>query len=261
MVQVVTQPVRTSGQWARGAKLLRVTRAGLSVVVDDCCLKQGRIRAAQPKAVVHRLAIRISLASHSGLGRRPRPERHGFLQRSPRVSTPIPLTGDPLLNTYRVASDSLLKLRLHRRHPRPQIGQGNRGRRRLGPVCDEGRGRNALGRRVPRRQPGPAQRGHAVGPGRLVRVGLHERQRPRRHGGVGRPGPHGRIGGMGRAQEEHALARVPGRDTARNREVGGGARSRLGRIGVAPRIATSSVAGPVPFRYSCVVKRSSCTGR
>ena len=39
---------------------------------------------------------------------------------------------------------------------------------------------------------------------------------------------------MGGAQEQHALSVIPGRDARRNRQVGDGARSRLGRIGVAP---------------------------
>ena len=43
--------------------------------------------------------------------------------------------------------------------------------------------------------------------------------------------------------------------------VGVGARPGLRRVAVeSPRTATSSVVGPLPFRYSCAVKRSSCTG-
>ena len=128
----------------------------------------------------------------------------------------------------------------------------------------------ALGRRVLRRQPGPAQRGHAVGPRRLVRCSSSVNCKTRRSGSLGggrpdpplvrRPGCTAASAPRGRAPPCRA-SQVVTRQLPPPMAASARAAASDGVAVASPRTTTSSEVGPLPFRYSCVVKRSSCTGR
>ena len=164
------------------AHLVRVAGAGPAVVVHDSRFEQHSIRGRQSN--------NGSTVDHC---RCPLSDKHQFqpLRRSLTGQRAVSGSKDQHEKNARVKPGYLHIFR-SQEVDAPAASSASSSRilvRRLAKVIVDGGvwassvmkavGRHALGRRIPRRQPGPAQRVHAVGPTRLVRVGQHERQRAR----------------------------------------------------------------------------------